>query len=461
MGGALAISLGRFAQNLPIIQTKYTADPIPMVYNDTVYLYTSHDEDNATGFLMKDWLLYKSVDMVNWTECGPVASLKNFRWATDVRGGQGGGFDNGAWASHVIERNGKFYMYCTVHKRGIGVLVSNTPYGPFKDPIGKPLVEGKHIDPAAFIDDDGQAYLYWGNPNLWYVKLNKDMISVDGKPRHDPSMEKKRGKKDPFFYQEGPWAYKRNGKYYMTYASKCCPEGIGYAMSNSPLGPWKFAGYIMEGDERSSGNHPGIIDFKGKTYVFGFNYTILRQTMAEKYERRSVSVAEMKFNNDGTIVKLPFWEDQKNGVEQIGTFNPYRQVEAETMAYSEGLKSDITSIWKRDPVTKKRKKIATFRFITSVHNGDFMMLKGVDFAKGCSEMDFRVAPLSKSIVEIRIDKKNGPLIGTLKLNRSGEGDVWRTVTTKVKRTTGVHDLYFVFKGEKELLNFDWWYLKKK
>lgn len=80
---------------------------------------------------MKDWLLYTSTDMVNWQDRGAVASLKDFKW---YKG------DNGAWAQQVVRRNGKWYMYCPIHGNGIGVLVSDSPYGPFKDPINKPLV---------------------------------------------------------------------------------------------------------------------------------------------------------------------------------------------------------------------------------------------------------------------------------------------------------------------------------
>ena len=105
------LSLPTVAQ-LPVVQTKYTADPAPMVHNDTIFLYTTHDEDDADGFLMKDWLLYTSTDMVNWTDHGAVASLENFKWRSR---------DNGAWAEQVIERNGKFYMYCPLHGHGIGV----------------------------------------------------------------------------------------------------------------------------------------------------------------------------------------------------------------------------------------------------------------------------------------------------------------------------------------------------
>ncbi|MDA3879640.1 MAG: family 43 glycosylhydrolase, partial [Prolixibacteraceae bacterium] len=119
-------------QQQPVIQTKYTADPAPLVYNDTVFLYVSHDEDDAERFKMLDWLLYTSTDMVNWTEHGAVASLKDFSWAPQ---------DNGAWAIQCIERDGKFYMYCPMHGSGIGVLVADNPYGPFKDPLGKRLID--------------------------------------------------------------------------------------------------------------------------------------------------------------------------------------------------------------------------------------------------------------------------------------------------------------------------------
>ena len=160
--GAAVISVK--GQNL-IIQTKFTADPAPMVFNDTVFLYTSHDEDDAIGFKMQNWLLYTSTDMVNWTDHGVIASLKDFKWVP---------YDNGAWAPQCVRRNNKFYMYCPMPGgTGIGVLVSDSPYGPFKDPLGKALIKNgsQDIDPTVLINDDGQAYLYWGNPNLYYVKL--------------------------------------------------------------------------------------------------------------------------------------------------------------------------------------------------------------------------------------------------------------------------------------------------
>jgi hypothetical protein len=444
--GAAVISVK--AQN-PIIQTKFTADPAPMVFNDTVFLYTSHDEDDAIGFKMQNWLLYTSTDMVNWTDHGVVASLKDFKWVP---------YDNGAWAPQCVRRNNKFYMYCPMPGgTGIGVLVSESPYGPFKDPLGKALIKNgpQDIDPTVLINDDGQAYLYWGNPNLYYVKLNEDMISYNGGIVKDSSIAKIKGQPDIFHYQEGPWAYKRNGQYYMAYASTCCPEGIGYAMSNSPIGPWVYKGAIMDGDPRSSGNHPGIIDYKGNTYVFGFNYAVLKQTMSKHYERRSVCLEKLTFNADGTIQKLPFWST--TGVKQLATLDPYNRVEAETIAFSEGVKTDrLTEVF-RDQARKSTDRI----FVTSIHNGDYIKVQGVDFSKGAISIDVCAAAMNGGKIEIHTDNIDGPLKGTVNINSSGEGDVWKTINIPVKNIKGVHDLFFVFKGEKDLFRFDWWKFKEQ
>lgn len=414
----------------PIIQTKYTADPAPMVYNDTVFLYTTHDEDDAEGFKMQDWLLYTSTDMVNWTDHGVVASLKSFDWVKR---------DNGAWAEQVVERNGKFYMYCPIHGNGIGVLVSDSPYGPFKDPLGKPLVWQKEhwddIDPTVFIDEDGQAYMYWGNPNCYYVKLNEDMISYSG--------DIVKLKETPEHYQEGPWFYKRNGHYYLAFASTCCPEGIGYAMSDSPTGPWKTKGYIMRPTERTRGNHPGIMDYKGKSYVFGLNYDLLKLETNTHYERRSVSVAEMHYNEDGTIQEVPYWADTK--LEQIGTFNPFRKVEAETMAWGYGLKT----------VPNADKSLS----VVDVNNGEYICVRGVDFGKNkARRFEVSALPLEGGNLKIRLDAPDGKIVGNVNIPQGNETSKYELYSCEVNAVSGIHDLYLSFEGEnnKDLFELDYW-----
>lgn len=414
----------------PIIQTKYTADPAPMVYNDTVFLYTTHDEDDAEGFKMQDWLLYTSTDMVNWTDHGVVASLKSFDWVKR---------DNGAWAEQVVERNGKFYMYCPIHGNGIGVLVSDSPYGPFKDPLGKPLVWQKEhwddIDTTVFIDEDRQAYMYWGNPNCYYMKLNEDMISYSG--------DIVKLKETPEYYQEGPWFYKRNGHYYLAFASTCCPEGIGYAMSDSPTGPWKTKGYIMRPTERTRGNHPGIMDYKGKSYVFGLNYDLLKLETNTHYERRSVSVAEMHYNEDGTIQEVPYWADTK--LEQIGTFNPFRKVEAETMAWGYGLKT----------APNADKSLS----VVDVNNGEYICVRGVNFGKNkARRFEVSALPLEGGNLKIRLDAPDGKIVGNVNIPQGNETSKYELYSCEVNAVSGIHDLYLSFEGEnnKDLFELDYW-----
>jgi len=428
----LAIETG-YSQS-PMIQTNYTADPAPLVYNDTVFLYTSHDEDDAFGFKMLNWMLYTSTDMVNWTDHGIIASLKDFKWVNT---------NNGAWAPQCIHRNGKFYLYCPMPGGvGIGVLVSDSPYGPFEDPLGKPLIRNSNddIDPTVFIDNDGQAYLYWGNPKIYYVKLNEDMISYSGEIVQEPTT--------PEDYQEGPWVWKRNGHYYMAYASTCCPEGIGYAMSHSPTGPWEHKGKIMDPDSRSSGNHPGIIDYKGNSYVFGFNYAINFSITDIHRERRSICLEKMTYNPDGTIPKLPWWSE--TGVKQMGTLNPYVRTEAECIAWASGVK------------TAKNEQAGMF--VTEISNGDYIKVRGIDFGTtGAGVFHAHVASASDGgFLELYLDSLKGLKIGSLPVSNSGGWNNWNLESAAINNASGIHDVYLVFKGKSEqLFNFDYWKFDKK
>ena len=437
------ISVNAMAQkpqtmNMPLVQTKYTADPAPYVHGDTIYLYTTHDEDDAEGFKMKDWLLYTSTDMVNWQDHGAVASLKDFPW---YKG------DNGAWAECVVERNGKWYMYCPIHGNGIGVLVADSPFGPFKDPIGKPLVwrteHWSDIDPSVWIDNDGKAYMYWGNPHTYCVELNEDMISTKGDIMTMDKIED---------YQEGPWIWKRGDWYYLAFASTCCPEGIGYAMSKSPTGPWEHKGHIMDHTPRTRGNHPGIIEFKGKWYCFGLTYDLFRLESSRHAERRCCMAAEMTYNADGTIKELPYFQDCK--LEQVGTFNPFRRVEAETMAWGYGLKTT-----RENPSGPWNPTL----FVTDIDDGEYILVKGVDFGKGANEL---LASCSSQMfggrMEIRLDATDGWKAGEIDIpNTKFKYETFRTQLTKCE---GVHDVYFVFKSnsmqKKNLFNFDWWEAKE-
>ena len=444
--------------NMPLFQTKYTADPSPLVVGDTLFLYTSHDaspedipdenEKSSAGFFMYDWLLWSTTDMVNWTEHGAVASLKDFPWRSR---------ENGAWAIQTVERNGKYYLYAPLHGHGIGVLEADSPYGPFKDPLGKPLVWDQSnwydIDPSVYTDDDGQAYMYWGNPHTFWAKLGNDMTSLASgvtKLPHIPN------------YQEGPWFYKRNGHYYLGFASTCCPEALGYAMSNSPTGPWEWKGYIMKPTPRDRGNHPGICDFKGHSYVFGQNYDLMHLETFEHHERRSVSATEITYNADGTIQEVPYWLDQKP-MNQLHWLNPYQRVEAETMNWGYGLKSSKmgilnTGVVKDMPESTGKRNM----YIYDINDGEYIRLRGVDFgSKGAKQFAITVSAAMKAgcTITLRLNSNKGPVVGTLNVKSTGSVDKYRTFTTKVKEATGVHDLYICFSNAQGDVHLDWWQFK--
>ncbi len=298
------------AQN-PIIKHIFTADPSPIVYKDTLFLYTGHDTASVTApnYKMPDWHVFSTTDMVNWKDHGALLSPHTFSWAT-----------GDAYAAQCIERNGKFYWFVsTFHKKdsnsnggaAIGVAVSDRPTGPFKDAIGKALITNEmtkdkphawdDIDPTVFIDDDKQAYLYWGNGSCKWVKLKENMTETEG-PITVVDVKN---------FIEGPWLYKRKGLYYLVYAGRGTkPEMIEYATSNSPMGPWNYQGIIQENVPNSFTTHPGIIDYKGKSYFFYHNGTL---PTGGSY-RRSVCVDYMYYNEDGTIQKII---QTKEGVKPV------------------------------------------------------------------------------------------------------------------------------------------------
>ena len=420
----------------PIIQTIYTADPAPLVYNGHVYLYTDHDEDGSTTYNMKDWRVYSSDDMVNWTDYGTAMSLSTFAWA-----------DANAWAGQVAARNGKFYWYVPMRQKSngqmvIGVGVADSPTGPFHDALGHPLVGNGEIDPTVFIDDDGQAYLYWGNPNLWYVKLNADMISYSGSPTQIPLTTAGFGTRTgnasrPTLFEEGPWFYKRNGLYYMVFSAQCCSEFIAYSTAPGPTGPWTYRGTIMPTQGGSFTNHAGVIDFKGNSYFFYHNGAL---PGGGGYDR-SVAVEKFSYNADGTF---PTINMTTTGAPQVGTLDPYVRQEAETIAWESGVETEPSSEGGMD--------------VGWIENGDYIKVKGVAFGTGATSFSARVASAtSGGKIELRLDSTTGTLVGTCTVSGTGGWQTWTTVSCPVSGATGTHDLYLRFTGGSgNLFNVNWW-----
>ncbi len=280
----------------PIITDIYTADPAALVVGDTVFLYTGHDECEPPkeNYVMNEWLCFSSTDMIHWTKRGSPLNVKAFTWAKAD-----------AWASQVINRNGKYYFYAAIEHnadhpgKAICVAVADNPTGPFKDVKGSALITNDmttatgitwdDLDPSVIIDN-GQAYLFWGNTKCYYAKLKANMNELDGEIKVIDLPQ----------FTEAPWIHKRNGWYYLSYASGF-PEKIVYAMSKNINGPWQYKGVLNELAGNSNTNHQSIISFKGKDYFIYHNGGI--NTHGGSF-RRSVCVDRLYYNADGTMKRV-------------------------------------------------------------------------------------------------------------------------------------------------------------
>ena len=440
---ACLASVAAAAQN-PIICDRYTPDPAPYVHGDTLYLFVDHDEDVTENgyFTMKDWLLYSTVDMVNWTYRGTPLTGDTFKaWART---------DNDCWASQCIERDGKWYWYVTATIKGqaypgIGVAVAGSPAGPYKDPIRKPLVQGWFkIDPTVFIDDDGQAYLFYGNNMLWYAKLSKSMTGIVGgekevKTKDESAFGPFKGYDDngqpKTNFEEASWIYKRGGKYYLEYAAGGVPEHWAYSTADKVTGPWTYQGKIMGTADNSFTIHGGTVEYRGHHYLFyhngklpgGGGYT------------RSTCVEEFTPNEDGSI---PFMKFTAKGVSPLQTLDPYVRQEAETINQCQGVKcmGDYTGC-----------------YVTNISSTDYIKVRNVDFGDaGAQTFTARVKSDRQCKLTVRQGGKSGAVKGTVTIEPT-DGE-WQDVECELKTPiSGVRDICFTFSGSgASLFDFDSW-----
>jgi arabinoxylan arabinofuranohydrolase len=456
----------------PLISHKFGADPWALVYQDRVYVYTTHDipeyddngniKDNTYGMINKISVI-SSDDLMNWTDHGEIsvagpqgaAKWASLSWAPAV-------------AHKVIDGKDKFFLYFSNNANGIGVLVSDNPIGPWEDPLGKPLISRSTpgvdgvvwlFDPAVLIDDDGKAYIYFGGgvpegkedmPNTGRVmRLGDDMVSVVGEAITIPA---------PFMF-EASGINKINGIYYYTYCSNFFsgprPQGsppageIAYMISSSPLGPWNYKGSILKNPghffQVGGNNHHSLFEYQGNWYIIYHAQTVAKDMGIPK-GYRSPHINQVFFDDDGTIQEVIA---DYQGVSQHKTLNPYTRVQAETFAWGAGIMTKPVSDdepWQRA--------------LTDIENGDWIALSQVDFGeKGPSAFSARVANIdASSVIELRLDEVDGKLIGLVDIPINDRKHDWIDVTADISGAEGVHDLYMVFRGKQEakLFDFDYW-----
>ena len=310
------------AQN-PVIRDQFAADPTARVFNNKVYVYPSHDIPAPEGqrqdwFCMTDYHVFSSENLTVWTDHGMILSQEQVPWGkTDAYS---------MWAPDCVYKNGRYYFYfpnAPKDGRGfaVGVAIANQPEGPFTC-VQEPIMGISGIDPCVLIDDDGSAYIYWSGMGIRGARLKENMLELDGElqevkiPKRDGMPEMPPMKMGgqvmeglPDGFKEGPFAFKRNGWYYLTFpwvrgntSNGANPtETLAYAMSKSPLGPWDFKGIIMaEHDNHCWTNHHSILEYKGQWYIF-YHRNDFSPNMDK---RRSARIEKIAFNSDGTIQEV-------------------------------------------------------------------------------------------------------------------------------------------------------------
>lgn len=450
-----AKSYKRDGENNPLFTQRFGADPGVLVWKDRLYVYTTNDliEYNADGTIRENSYgqinkinCISSADLVNWTDHGaiPVAGRKGIaKWA------------NNSWApcaAHkVIDGQDRFFLYFCNGGNGVSVLTAEDPAGPWTDPLGHGLITRATpncanvlwlFDPAVFVDEDGTGYLYFGggvpegktaNPGtIRCVQLGEDMISIVGEPQIIDA---------PYVFEDS--GMNRIGDtYYYSYCSNWQTDGnplsltsgaIEYMTAPSPMGPFTYGGELFVNQGRFFGlygnNHHSIVTFKGVHYLVYHNRPV-EKAMGITGNYRSPQIDVLPLSAEG---KLGPVKGTMKGIAQLEALNPYQRVSAQTMYRQAGL--TVTGYG------PEARTVAT--------TGDWMQLKGVDFAQGAKRFTLCAASETGGAVRVTTNALDGDVLCEFTLPAGHEGEI----TVDCASVQGNTDLYLMFAGN---VTADWW-----
>lgn len=422
------LSIQIFAQNPIVPPGTYIADPSTHIWNDgKLYVYGSTDESTKYYCSFHHDVISTS-DMKTWTITKDVFASKG-------KNDQVAYNDALLFAPDVTYKNGLYYLYyCQPSKDSKeGVATSTLPTGPFTK--GEPIDVGgnNQIDPCVFLDDDGQAYYIWGQFSAKIAKLKPNMKELDLTTYKDGIVTEKN-----HFFHEGGYMVKRNGIYYFIYAhmgrgSK--PTCLGYATSNSPMGPFKYGGVIIDNsfsDPKNWNNHGSIIEFNKQWYVFYHRATHGSVMM------RKTCVEPIFFNPDGSINEVEM--TTQGAAEPLDAKN---QMDAERACLLHG-NVRISAISPNNEA------------LTGINKGDKVAYKYIDFKEGVDSVTVNIKPGKfKGNIDFALDAIWGRSIGKVDIP-TGDGKTWVQQTITVKRPTGVHAVWLKFNSDgNDSFELDW------
>ena len=424
------------AQN-PIVRDQFSADPTARVFKGKVYVYPSHDilavegKGRPSWFCMEDYHVFSSENLTDWTDHGVIVSQEKVDWVDSTT--------YSMWAPDCMERNGKYYFYFPANKKktdpnaragsAVGVAIADKPEGPYV-PQAEPIKNVSGIDPNVFIDKDGQAYLYWAMGKIYVAKLKENMLELASEPQVVKELPE-------VGLIEGPFLFERKGIYYMTYPHvQNRIERLEYAIGDNPMGPFKFAGVIMDESPMNCWtNHHSFIDYKGQWYLFYH-----QNAYSPKFDKsRSICVDSMFFNTDGTIRKVT------PTLRGVGLTKASQQIEMDRYSFKSDAGATIAFL----------DTLNTFKGwkTTLEKNNAWIQYNSVDFGKQKAGL-VQVRAFSKEggTVQICLNKVDGKLLSEVKIPA---GESWTTVEAKVSNwQAGVQNLVIVLKESKPV-EIDW------
>ncbi len=428
-----------FATN-PLIMDQFTADPTARVFEGKIYVYPSHDikappeyKGKPNWFVMQDYHVFSSENLTDWQDHGVIVTQTGVEWVDPNA--------YAMWAPDCVFKDGKYYFYFPAiaqakdnGKFRIGVAIADKPYGPFT-PMTTPLEGVKGIDPNVLIDKDGSAYLFYALlSKLYVVKLKPSMTEIDGEPMVIDNLPTKG-------LLEGPFAFERNGIYYLTYPHvEDRRERLEYATSTSPTGPFKQVGVIL--DESASGCwtvHHSIVDWQGQSYLFYHD-----KDLSPAFDKnRAIRADELFFNADGTIQKVI---PTLRGVGFVAA-NSEIQLDRYSAKSPEGVA--VSFLDENNPNAGWKTTFSAAHSWVQFNKVDF----GQDKQKSI-KMRAKAFGSHKhgGTLEVHLDKSTGPLLGRVKVDHATDWKITSTATKQIPK--GVHDLVVTQTG-MDTVEVDW------
>ena len=437
----LIISKLTIAQNPICPPGLNIADPTTRVWKDgRLNVYGSRDE-SFNYYCSYDYWVLSTNNLIHWEYTPDVFASKGPNDQVPFN-------DKLLFAPDCMYKNGTYYLYFCQPGGTEGVATSKSPTGPFTNAKEIYLKNKNQIDPAIFVDDDGQAYYMWGQFQAKIARLKPNMTEIDTTTIVDNLVTEKE-----HFFHEGGYIVKRNGIYYFVYAHmgrKGMPTCIGYSTSKSPLGPFKYGGVIVDNDgcdPANWNNHGSIVEFKGQWYVF------YHRTTNGCINSRKACIEPIFFNNDGSINEV---EMTSQGAGK--PLDAFSKIEAERACLLFGhVRIESYSLDTANPLNPTNSDQ-----LGQIEDKDRVVYKYIDFGEGATSIAVRVARGAKpGKIIFKLDNSWGAPFGTLEIPGDGDGKTWTNLTCKLKPIMGIHALYFAFNTvDRESFNIDWFKFEK-